>query len=123
MSKNAKPAPAGAEDSHEAIWDRFAFHGAPLSVLRPVDVTPTQTSLIEAIADAERSLLAKPNQAAFGRKRDAFVALLLAVRLHYPDFFERFVFPRLHKDWMAQDSDGKVIKLKRICVQTLADYL
>ena len=59
-----------------------------------------------------------------GRKADALQSLLLAIKSHYPKFFRtHFVKSKLVQQCLAKNLSGRIIKLKRLALAKLGEFL
>ena len=111
-------------DHNERVWDQLAQHGAPLSCKQDPTGKPTEASLAETMILASQDLKAHPNQDDKARKIEALEALVLALSLHYPSYYNGLIQrSKQITSWLPQDITGRHIKLKRIASAILATYL
>ncbi len=106
-----------------ADWDALADHGLPLAARRRPRVIPVEATLPGLVRRAAAEVSRTP--AVDGeRRRDALMALLLALRIHYPRLYQRW-FGR--SAWLRaltpDEPSGRIIKLARIARAALAEYL
>ncbi len=57
------------------------------------------------------------------RKREAVCALILALSTHYPTFYRRHFGKNRHANVFAQIRSGRVIKLRRLALAKISEYL
>ncbi len=102
-------------------WDVLVALGLPMVSARSVQVARKAERLVRELAPA---LVAAAEGALAPRELDALRALLLALRTHFPVLFrthwERSPPVRI---LLADEPDGRTIKLYRITRATLSEYL
>lgn len=113
-----------------ADWDRLARCGAPLLLtgregsVRETSFRPTPGSLLEELRTACLELRDHRDQEGQERRRDAVQGLLLALRVHFPSFFQEHVAGvPLYQDHLSAPVDGRTVRLAREAVAVLAEYL
>ncbi len=103
-------------------WDRLIELGLPLmssavcskreSVLSSEDlVSELRCALTEIEADSDE------------RKREALCALLLALSTHFPSFYKRHFKKNQKANALAKMGTGRVIKLRRLALAKISEYL
>jgi len=105
-------------------WDALCGLGLPLVRLRARRASRTPATLARLLkpAIAEAGLLRETGRA--GREVEALRALLLALKLHFPSFFAAHVGAEPHaRALLDGEPDGRTIKLQRVAVAALAEYL
>ncbi len=108
----------------ETDWKALCRLGLPLATTRPPGTTRrTGDRLVRELAPA-LAALERGTDAGASREAEAIQALLLALRLHFPEFFAAR-FARGSSAWIlaTRVPDGRVTKLYRIARATLAEYL
>ncbi len=115
---------AGTEDEASADWPALIALGLPLSGAGRPGVQRDADTLRRHVVRAAAELRSAPHAAGAERRRDALQALVLAARLH---------FPAVTRGWeegvsdvaalLARERTGRVVKLTRIAVRRLAEYL
>ncbi len=108
----------------EPDWDALCRLGLPLSAARSSrTVRGSADRLIRELAPA-LTALSCDTVGETSREAEALQALLLALRLHFPDFFAaRFSRSSLAWRMATRAPDGRVTKLYRIARAALAEYL
>jgi transcriptional regulator with XRE-family HTH domain len=108
----------------EPDWDALCGLGLPMSAAQASRKMPgSGDRLIRELAPA-LAALSRDAVAGTSREAEAIQALLLALRLHFPDFFAaRFSRSSLAWKLTTREPDGRVIKLYRIARAALAEYL
>jgi len=122
--------------AREMVWDRLAVCGAPLMVRAEEDnldstdvsgglsLSPDPELLLVSLEDACRELGRPTAESGTQRPREATQALLLALKLHFPSFFEEHLAGReLYEDVLSDPVHGRIIRMKRVAAASLADYL
>ncbi|MCM0607107.1 MAG: helix-turn-helix domain-containing protein [Xanthomonadaceae bacterium] len=102
-------------------WDRFARHTALLYEQGTVErAFCTEQTLVSCLIAAGETLAKEKDQ----RKKEALESTLLALELYYPDFYRQLlVESSALKKLCAFSISGRHIKLKRIALERLKDYL
>jgi transcriptional regulator with XRE-family HTH domain len=104
-----------------ADWDLLAACGVPLFseskrqhfVSREVLIHNLKKACLElsmGTADAER-------------KREAIRATLLALKMHYPSIYAKECGGRLFQKTFPKEISGRIIKLRRIALAHISEYL
>lgn len=108
-----------------AHWDALAYLGAPLTTLSTVQsITPQLSTLLGTLREACVELHYSNQVSDRERKLEAVQALLLALEEHFPKIFKKYCSPStLIMSLKSKTITGKLIKLKRIAVARLAEYL
>ncbi|MCB1049309.1 MAG: hypothetical protein KDC71_01830 [Acidobacteria bacterium] len=102
----------------DTCWENLAHWGAPLIARQEMEFDRNEGSIIEVIKAAHHSLTHHPEQPDFERKQDAFRALCLALKTHYPDHWQRTGLTLDPSDW-----PDRIIKLYRIAKARLGVVL
>lgn len=112
--------------SHPADWDLLAALGLPLNPLRVRHPRRSEDALCSHLERALEEVLTRSEAVQDDRERkiEALQALLLAIRLHYPSLYRRRLArsPRV-RSLSTDDPSGRVVKLVRIALAALAEYL
>lgn len=117
-------------------WDRLAVCGAPLMVheetaeLEPTYVSgdllapPDAETLLASLRDACREFHGRPFEPGDQRRREAVHSLLLALKLHFPGFFEEHLAGvEMYEEVLSDPISGRMIRMTREAAATLASYL
>lgn len=117
-------------------WDRLAVCGAPLMVReKTAELESTGTSdhlsgppdaetLLANLRDACRELRADTVEPGDQRRREAVHALLLALKLHFPSFFEEHLAGvEMYEEILSDPISGRSIRMTREAASALARYL
>lgn len=108
----------------KANWDVLAVCGAPLLAQSNLKILPNPDLLIQEIRIACVELHLGEDIADKSRKRESLQALLLALKAHYPSFFEKhFAKSDLIQSILKEPITGKIIKLKRQATASLSKFL
>jgi transcriptional regulator with XRE-family HTH domain len=97
-------------------WDRLCALGVPLTSEVRARFTPSEESLAREV----RLALREPLQE---RQSDALAGLLLALYEHFPSVFKRNFGKSSLAKRLIQNPSGRVIKLKRLAVARVSEYL
>jgi transcriptional regulator with XRE-family HTH domain len=106
-----------------ADWDRLAFLGLPLSAPGPAPGPATAEELARQVHRAARELSREPEAPDGGRKRECLRALLLGIRVHFPDIHQRWFSRSGPVGRLCSSFSGREVKLARIALARLAEYL
>jgi hypothetical protein len=98
-------------------WDTLAALGLPLRRNNRRRVRRDGNTLVEHLIPAIREVPAQT------RESEAVQALLLALRIHFPSFYQARLAPLLPPATSPEDPAGRVVKLARIATSALAEYL
>jgi transcriptional regulator with XRE-family HTH domain len=117
-------------------WDRLAACGTPLMVregtaeLEPtyasddLSALPDAETLLASLRHACRELHGRPAESADQRKREAVHSLLLALKLHFPSFFEKHLAGvEMYEEVLSDPISGRTIRMTRQAASALARYL
>jgi transcriptional regulator with XRE-family HTH domain len=106
-----------------ADWDALVDHGLPLAARRRARVIPTEATLPGLLRRAAAEV--SRTEAVDGdRRRDALMALLLALRIHYPRHYRKWFGRSVRlRALTPEEPSGRIIKLARIARAALAEYL
>jgi len=109
----------------DADWDALAAHGLPLAPLRDLPhVRPDADTLAALVRLAAADLAREGGVPDRERRAEAFAALLLALHNHFPKYFRtRFGRAALVRSHVPATPSGRVIKLHRIALAAVAEYL
>jgi len=111
-----------AATSGGADWDALCALGLPLSAVAKRRIPRTPGSLARHLARAVGDAGVRPGIRT--REVEALQALLLALRVHFPSFYERHVAgDAAAAALLPAEPDGRLVKLHRIAVAALAEYL
>jgi hypothetical protein len=111
-----------AATSRGADWDALCALGLPLSAVGKRRVARTPESLARQISRAVGDPGVRPGIRS--REVEALQALLLALCVHFPSFYERHVASDAAAAALVPaEPAGRVVKLHRIAVAALAEYL
>jgi transcriptional regulator with XRE-family HTH domain len=115
-----------------ADWDQLAFCGVPLTSharprRAPIMIRPTGSRLVQLLGLAASELSHVAPTAESTRKREAIAATLVAIQDYYPTFYRKHCarVPAL-RDLLPSDParlDGRLIKLKRLALARISEYL
>ncbi len=108
-----------------ADWDLLAQLGLPLTSQRLSSrFVPSSNLLVRGIFQAVEELLSEKQIDDRERKLEAVQACLLAIHHHFNTFFRRH-FARSTKvaEVLPTQITGRLIKLRRLSVQRLSEYL
>lgn len=105
-------------------WDVLAICGAPLFAKTSKDIKPSSSLLKKQLSLAAKELQTSQTLFNNSRKLDAFIALLLAIKVHFPTFFNKNLL-KLSKSYLTylDHPTGRIIKLKRQAVSIVCTYL
>jgi transcriptional regulator with XRE-family HTH domain len=107
-----------------ANWDNLAFLGAPLITLSPAIAVADLKSLLGTLKDACVELRYSDQVPDQERKLEALQALILALEGHFPKIFKKYCSSStLICGLKPTVITGKLIKLRRIAIARLAEYL
>ena len=112
-------------DSKPPNWDLLAWHGVPiLTYTQNFIQTPTSKTLVKVISEACMAVLTHKSEPDQERKLEALQAVLIALKTHFPKFFEKKLksVPSITELYPKKLS-GRLIRLKRYALQRLCDYL
>ncbi len=103
-------------------WAALAAHGLPIATQRRGTASRSPSSLRWLL---EGALLASRDEANWGpRQAEALQALMLALAHGYPSLFAAwFLRSPLARAWVPSCPSGRVIKLRRIALSVLGEYL
>ncbi len=108
----------------KADWDALAVCGAPLMVEKLPKERRMARTLIRSMKECGLELSENRGNAGLERRKEAFQALLLALRDHYPAFFQK-AFGKVPtvRAHLPKALDGRLIKLRRQALAVLGTYL
>jgi transcriptional regulator with XRE-family HTH domain len=107
-----------------ADWDTLCALGLPLVTQGAKRLRPSGDLLAEhvrlGLLELTREVPAKDHE----RKVEGLQALVLALMIHFPTYFRhRMSRSRLIETILPKQPSGRVIKLARLAVRTLSEYL
>ncbi len=112
--------------SHPVDWDLLAALGLPLNCFRVRRPRRSEGALCRHLGHALTEVATRSAAAQDDRERkvEALQALVLALRLHYPSLYRRRLArsPRV-RSLATDDPSGRVVRLARVALATLAEYL
>ncbi len=118
-----------AEPEVGADWDFLAACGAPLTTGGSAPQggpRPTAPGLARALRAAALDEVAADGKEAGGagaRRRDALSALLLALKTHYPSWYAKNCRSPALRRLTPVRPEGRHLKLRRMALDRLAEYL
>ncbi|MFM8269420.1 MAG: helix-turn-helix domain-containing protein [Pseudomonadota bacterium] len=101
----------------EADWEFLQACGLPLTGHFNQAIKPNKERLQQEIRLALTTLKEE------GRKKESLLALLLALKTHYPSIYKPLEKSELVRDAEIQLNQPKLIKLKRIALSKLSKFL
>ncbi|MBW2699472.1 MAG: helix-turn-helix transcriptional regulator [Deltaproteobacteria bacterium] len=105
-------------------WDALADHGLPLASGSENPRHPTPEGLRHHLTRAVVEIEARGWPKNRDRKTEALEAMLLALRSAYPTTFQSwFGRSKVVNRLVPDNPSGRVIRLKRIAVRALSEYL
>lgn len=115
-------------------WDRLIELGLPLlaekpstraknKTKRPHSTVHLATELRAGIEELAQLKGESSTDETSERKKEALSATLLAVSEHYPTYFKREFGRNSEALKLIENPTGRIIKLKRIALSTLCEYL
>ncbi len=118
-------------------WDTLVSCGLPLLQNETTAVRPSRPLLIQslrrALCELHEYYQEKGRQdyrdcsqqaGEYERKRDSVCALLLALKTHYGSVFDKnFARLRGAQELLGNNPTGRILKLRRIALSRLAEYL
>lgn len=109
----------------KANWDFLIECGVPLLSDTPQPTTSiiSKQNLVTAVLDACLELSTHSKDAETERKHDALVALIVAIKQHYPSFFKKNFNRSLVQKYAPQVLSPRIIKLKRMALARVSQYL
>jgi transcriptional regulator with XRE-family HTH domain len=101
--------------------DRAIAFGVPLTGKKNSSVILNKNTLkIEARKWIQQLIGGKFNE----REEDALIAFFLALKLHFPDFYQKSIStPLIEKQLKSKMFEGRIIKLYRIALSNVSLYL
>jgi len=108
-----------------SCWDILCASGLPMTSFKTKKIKPTSKLLIKNLLLAIRELrMSSCSIIDLERKRESLIALILSLKIHYPEFFNKLAssFPSIRR-MLPKKINGRIIKLKRIAEERLAQYL
>ena len=108
-----------------ADWDLLALCGAPLTQITPrPSIRASRRLLRDQVLLAAAELSIKSPIPDRERKMEALQAVLVALRDHYPAIFKsEFSKAELVQKLMPKDLSGRIVRLRRLALANLAEYL
>lgn len=105
-------------------WDELAAYGLPLQRQEIRHVRKTRENFFIAMCRACSSFEQERHLADFSRKEEVLIGTLLAVKLHYEDFYKELcdMCPMI-ESLLPHAIEGKHIKLKRLALAQIGTYL
>ena len=82
-----------------------------------------KTVLVKELLKALDEVVAEKANSENERKTDALSGLVLAIYEHYPSFFKKYLAKNPHAIDLIRAPCGRVIKLKRIALAKVSEYL
>lgn len=105
-------------------WDALVALGLPLAPSTPKTIRRGEKVLAKHLRLGAMELSKNAWDLEKGRKVEAFQALLLGLKLHFPSFYARYVASSpIVSQFEPEVLTGRLIKLERIAVARLAEYL
>jgi hypothetical protein len=110
---------------NEPDWGILSVFGMPINIAQTGEPEISYDDAIQNIVYASEFLTENRRDTDYSRHYDAFKALLLALKIHYPSKFlaieNRGGFD-LTDLFKLNDISGRDIKLQRICLSKITDY-
>lgn len=109
-------------------WDLLAILGVPISEqsrvnkLKGSQKISSAEKLIQTLPQACLEIM-KSSASDNERKKEAVQALLLALETHYPSFYKKHFSIPVIKEIKAKKLTGRLVKLRRISLAILKEYL
>ncbi|MGK5087624.1 helix-turn-helix domain-containing protein [Bdellovibrionota bacterium FG-2] len=108
-------------------WDRLIELGLPLMRAQSSALGPRHRGNQGNKEDLVRELRTAIIEASAGgceaRKTEAVAALILALSTHYPSFFRAHFGRNQQAEFMARVRSGRVVKLRRLALAKISEYL
>ena len=107
-----------------APWEDLSYHGAALSVSSHSHQRSTRSpqSLVNCVFLCLREVNDK-NTPLDSRASEALIALLLGIKSAYPTLWKKNFAKKIHAKTLPARPDGRLLKLKRISISVLSEYL
>tara|TARA_Y100000590_G_scaffold458480_1_gene613294 strand:- start:1706 stop:2215 length:510 start_codon:yes stop_codon:yes gene_type:complete len=105
-----------------SMWNKLSALGVPIFLNEPVLVNKNAENLVHYLRHGIIHVF--KNDKNFSREKDAVLATLFALKLHYPLLYREVshILPKtLNFDKFYRD--GRMIKLKRIALSQIGTYL
>lgn len=109
----------------EPDWNILILYGLPMNIQHSTKPDFSYNAVIKNIVLASRFLADKKGDVAYQRNFDAFKALLLSLKIHYPTKFKQIEYKtgmELTGLFDLNNISGRDIKLRNICLYTIAEY-
>jgi len=111
--------------TEEPDWNILSDFGLPISTNQTVNSDCSYNMVIKNIILASNFLIENKNDVNYNRLYDAFKALLLALKIHFPSKFleiEKNAGMELTAIFDLDNISGRDIKLRNICLSNIAEY-
>ena len=104
----------------EVSIDRAIAFGVPLTGKKDPSVILNKNTLrMESRKWVQQWTSGKFNE----REEDSLIAFFLALKNHFPDFYQSIESPAIEKAIKTKGNDGRIIKLYRIALSNVSHYL
>jgi len=108
-------------------WNLFASCGAPLNIKgakTQKNPQPSKNTLIFCLRNAAIELNNNKQTEDFERKFEALQSVILALKLHNPSFYKKYcASSSLISEFLPKHYSGRIIKLKRLVLAKVSEYL
>jgi transcriptional regulator with XRE-family HTH domain len=111
--------------SKEPDWDALISFGLPANMSGIKNKKYKYSEILKNIICASRFLSENKHDMNYARRYDAFKAMLLALKTHYPARFreiEQKHFADLSHTFQLKKIEGRHIKLRNICLGGMSGY-
>ena len=112
-----------ASSSKTADWDILALLGAPILAKSQPKGPASGELLARQVPAAAEELGRLPQTEDFSRKLEALQALLLAVKSHFPGFYDEKLDSLKTRKLFPQEITGRLIRLRRQALARICEYL
>lgn len=109
----------------EPDWNVLCSFGLPMNMAQSAESHFPHAAVIENIITASSFLIENRSNINYHRYFDAFKAMLLALKIHYPSKFseiEKQAGINLSDKFNLDNISGRDIKLRNICLTRIAEY-
>ena len=105
-------------------WDVLASLGLPItSKEKNFQIAKSRDNLVHYLKISARSITSGPKQENHSRKLEAIESLLVALRDHYPTFYQKRIKKvPLIDNLIPDEISGKHIKLRRLVLASIGEY-
>jgi hypothetical protein len=110
----------------EPDWEILTIFGMPINIIQTGKTDISYSQVFQNIISASSFLLKNISNTNYNRHYDAFKAMLLALKIHYPSKYAE-IEKKTGSDFTSlfdlNNISGRDIKLQRISLSKIADFL